>query len=98
MKNPPIILVINNNGGGIFSLLPIANEEKILPYMLTPHDLNFDQMAKQFDVEYNLVDTIEGLKTHYQNALKNKNPQLIEIRVNNDQNVEIYKRLRTVKL
>ncbi|TDJ04432.1 MAG: 2-succinyl-5-enolpyruvyl-6-hydroxy-3-cyclohexene-1-carboxylic-acid synthase, partial [Deltaproteobacteria bacterium] len=63
--NPPIILVVNNNGGGIFSLLPIAKEEKIIPYMLTPHDLTFHQMAEQFGLEYNLVESIDELKTCY---------------------------------
>ncbi|RLA62933.1 MAG: 2-succinyl-5-enolpyruvyl-6-hydroxy-3-cyclohexene-1-carboxylic-acid synthase [Epsilonproteobacteria bacterium] len=97
-KNPPVILIINNNGGGIFSLLPIASEEKILPYMLTPHDLSFEHMAKQFGLEYNLVDQIDTLKMNYLKALKNKRPHLIEIRVDNEQNVDIYKKLRTVKL
>ena len=98
LKKPPIILVVNNNGGGIFSLLPIAKEKEILPYMLTPHDLNFGLMAQQFGVEYHQVESIDDLKTHYQSALGNTTPQLIEILVDNDKNIEIYKELRTVKL
>jgi 2-succinyl-5-enolpyruvyl-6-hydroxy-3-cyclohexene-1-carboxylate synthase len=98
MKKPPIILVVNNNGGGIFSLLPIAKEKEILPYMLTPHNMNFGQMAQQFGIEYHQAETIDDLKTHYNNALKNTTPKLIEVLVDNDKNIEIYKELRTVKL
>jgi len=97
-KNPPIIIVVNNGGGGIFSLLPIAKEEKVIPYMFTPHDFEFEQISNQFGLTYRLIEGIEDLKESYLLALKLKTPYLIELKIDNDKNVEIYKKLKTVKL
>jgi 2-succinyl-5-enolpyruvyl-6-hydroxy-3-cyclohexene-1-carboxylate synthase len=97
-ENPPILLIVNNNGGGIFSLLPIDKEKEVMPYLTTPHDLNFNELSKQFCLNYQRVEDIHTLKENYLNALESKNPWLIEIIINNQSNKKIYERLKSIKL
>jgi 2-succinyl-5-enolpyruvyl-6-hydroxy-3-cyclohexene-1-carboxylate synthase len=97
-KNPIITLILNNKGGGIFSLLPIAAEKEVIPYLYTGHDLEFKKVAEQFNLNYKKINDINGLKEFYLKALADKTHTFIEVEINNDDNVEIYKKLKTIKL
>ncbi len=97
-KNPIITLILNNKGGGIFSLLPIAKEKEILPYLYTGHELNFQKTAEQFGLNYHRVFDIGALKEQYLKAVKEKKHAIIEVEINNDENVLIYQKLKTIKL
>lgn len=98
VKNPVITLILNNKGGGIFSLLPIANEAEVIPYLYTGHDLNFGKCLEQFNLNYQKVTNIYQLKEFYMKALKDKCHTFIEVEINNEANVEIYRKLKTIKL
>ncbi|MCK4462514.1 MAG: 2-succinyl-5-enolpyruvyl-6-hydroxy-3-cyclohexene-1-carboxylate synthase, partial [candidate division Zixibacteria bacterium] len=48
LEYPMTIVLINNDGGGIFSLLPVAEREDIFEkYFATPHGLTFASSAEQ---------------------------------------------------
>ncbi len=97
-KNPIITLILNNKGGGIFSLLPIAKEKEILPYLYTEHKLDFQKSAEQFEIKYEKVFKIEQLKEFYLKALKEKTHYLIEVMIDNEENISIYQKLKTIKI
>ncbi|WP_010623785.1 2-succinyl-5-enolpyruvyl-6-hydroxy-3-cyclohexene-1-carboxylic-acid synthase [Companilactobacillus versmoldensis] len=47
------IIVINNNGGGIFSFLPQADAKEYFEQLFgTPQDIDFDQVAKLYGFDY----------------------------------------------
>ena len=72
-----IIIVINNKGGGIFSLLPIAKHPDIFdPYFTSPHDLTFVHMAQTFSMDYY---NGENFKEQYRQALESGKSALIEV-------------------
>jgi len=61
---PMTLLVISNNGGGIFNSLPIAKRKNIFEsYFKTPHNLNLSHSASLFDVAYEQVSSLDEIET-----------------------------------
>ncbi len=90
LKEPLIIVTINNDGGGIFSFLPIARtpgiEDVFDTCFGTPHGLRFEEAARMFGLDYATPATIGELKDTYQNALTKKKSTIIEIESNRESN------------
>lgn len=76
------IILINNNGGGIFETLPIAQfEEQFEEYFATPQNINFEQLSKTYQIEYFLIKTWQELEKML-NPLPDKGIRLLEIQTN----------------
>lgn len=58
---PNIVLVTNNDGGAIFDLLPVPEQQKTNLYQM-PHGFNFQHAAAQFNLGYEQVKTMEDLE------------------------------------
>lgn len=57
------IIVVNNGGGGIFSVLPIAKHRELFsPIFDTPHSVQFRQACEMFGLEYEGVRSVSGLR------------------------------------
>ena len=60
---PITIIVINNNGGGIFRRLPISQHEPPFTEMfLTPHGLEFEHAARLYGLDYARVTDRETFR------------------------------------
>ena len=75
------IIVINNEGGGIFRILPGKEESlNFSTYFETTHNLTAIHLSKMFGFDYhaayNLEDANKGIQEIYAN---NSTPQLLEI-------------------
>ncbi|HGS4462194.1 TPA: 2-succinyl-5-enolpyruvyl-6-hydroxy-3-cyclohexene-1-carboxylic-acid synthase [Vibrio metschnikovii] len=60
VRTPPkplVIVVINNDGGAIFDLLPVPEAQRTALYQM-PHGLNFEFAAKQFALDYQAPETL----------------------------------------
>lgn len=80
-KIPLIIVLINNNGGGIFEVLPVAKLGKVFKeYFTAPHNLNFSPLVKAFDGNYTLINSWNNFRTEFKKALKSKNFSVLEIK------------------
>jgi 2-succinyl-5-enolpyruvyl-6-hydroxy-3-cyclohexene-1-carboxylate synthase len=79
-KQPIIMVVVNNDGGGIFSFLPVRSETDVFePYFGTPHGLKLEHAASLFGLTYaNPKDIIEFEST-YTLAAKEGKSVLIEL-------------------
>ena len=98
LKTPLKIILVNNDGGGIFTLLPIAQEKNILDYITSPHGQTFKKAAELVGIHYIEVNTIEALIPSF-NKLQSLNEHcLMEIFVDNKINKDVYDQLRTIKL
>ncbi|MBF0278514.1 MAG: 2-succinyl-5-enolpyruvyl-6-hydroxy-3-cyclohexene-1-carboxylic-acid synthase [SAR324 cluster bacterium] len=79
-ESPFVIVVLNNDGGGIFSMLPIFQQSEIFEkYFQTPHSLEFEQVAKMFGIAYQHPRTCENFEEIYLEALSQNHATLIEI-------------------
>ena len=95
IKPPIIIILINNNGSGIFSFLPIANFEDIFEeYFGTPHDLTFEKAAEMFGVDYYNPQTNGEFQKIYQEALMNNGSTIIELKTDRKENLNLHKKVQ----
>ncbi len=83
LDHPFIIIVINNDGGAIFNLLPVPAQHKQDFYQL-PHGLSFAPICAQFAIDYYQPEQLSEFKENYQKATKNPR-SLIEVCLKNDQ-------------
>ncbi|MET0785684.1 MAG: 2-succinyl-5-enolpyruvyl-6-hydroxy-3-cyclohexene-1-carboxylic-acid synthase, partial [Paenisporosarcina sp.] len=57
-KTDLTIVVMNNDGGGIFSYLPQSSEEQYFEKLFgTPTGLSFDSIAQMYEAEYFLIES-----------------------------------------
>jgi 2-succinyl-5-enolpyruvyl-6-hydroxy-3-cyclohexene-1-carboxylate synthase len=74
------IVLINNDGGGIFHRLPIANfEPPFTELFVTPHGLNFEPAAQMFGAGYTRVTAQADFRRALQDALAADTSQIIEV-------------------
>jgi 2-succinyl-5-enolpyruvyl-6-hydroxy-3-cyclohexene-1-carboxylate synthase len=87
------IILLNNNGGGIFHRLPIAAfEPPFTRRFLTPHDLDFAPAAEMYSLHYHLVTNRAGLIQALDDGYGH-GPRLIELRTDSH---EDYQQQRTL--
>ena len=57
------IILINNNGGGIFEMLPISKfDPPFEEFFATPQNINFAQLCMTYGVEYQRIESWEQFK------------------------------------
>jgi 2-succinyl-5-enolpyruvyl-6-hydroxy-3-cyclohexene-1-carboxylate synthase len=75
-----IIILINNNGGGIFEILPISNYGKIFKdYFIAPLNLDFSHFVKAYKGNYKKIKDRKNFQKAFKESLKKKNFSVIEI-------------------
>lgn len=60
-RQPAVLVVVNNDGGSIFSLLPTPEEERERFYRM-PHGFGFEHAAAMFGLEYACPESWEALQ------------------------------------
>ncbi|NNF03265.1 MAG: 2-succinyl-5-enolpyruvyl-6-hydroxy-3-cyclohexene-1-carboxylate synthase, partial [Rhodothermales bacterium] len=89
-----IVVVINNDGGGIFSYLPIRRHENVFErFFGTPHGLSFEHAARMFALDYARPETIDEYRSTLEKAIASNDGALIEIRTDRTENYEEQRRL-----
>ncbi len=78
--HPVIMVVLNNDGGGIFSLLPVASiPQNFEKFFATPHGCDFRYAAEMFGLKYHNPASLKDFTTVYRHAMKSKKSALIEV-------------------
>jgi len=84
------VILINNNGGGIFRVLPISKYKNVFEkYFLTSHYLNFGKIIKGYGVKYTLIKSWNHFRKSFISAAENKNLQVLEIKTDSAQSFKI---------
>jgi 2-succinyl-5-enolpyruvyl-6-hydroxy-3-cyclohexene-1-carboxylate synthase len=78
------IVVINNDGGGIFDFLSVAQLPAYPQLVRTPHGMDFSHIAGQFGLVYHVVDSPEELARRLDQAALGAGLMLIECQVDGD--------------
>lgn len=75
------IIVLNNNGGGIFRILPgNKDSENFEKYFETVHNMNAKPLCELYNFEYSKADSEETLKNGLEDFFKDsERPKLLEI-------------------
>jgi 2-succinyl-5-enolpyruvyl-6-hydroxy-3-cyclohexene-1-carboxylate synthase len=83
------ILVINNNGGGIFSFLPQANDPKHFEALFgTPLDIDFSEAVSMYGGDYAEAKTEEELKKVLQKSYQHDGLSVVEIKTDRTENLQ----------
>ncbi|MGH3088317.1 MAG: 2-succinyl-5-enolpyruvyl-6-hydroxy-3-cyclohexene-1-carboxylic-acid synthase [Rubrobacteraceae bacterium] len=91
---PVTVVVINNDGGGIFSFLPVSRQEKFFEeYFGTPQGLGFEHAAAMFGLDYRSPKTMREFEAAYREAVSRDSPSIIEVRTDRNENVALHREL-----
>lgn len=77
---PFVLLVVNNNGGQIFSLLPTPAAERERFYCM-PQDVNFSHAAAMFGLAYHNPSSWDNLQSVVAQAWKSPRATIVELTV-----------------
>ncbi len=95
-RYPVTVVVINNRGGGIFSLLPVARHSDIFEdYFGTPHDLTFEHAAAQFGLEWAMPESLAQFEKIYTAVSQKQQPALIEVTTDRRANAALHHHLQS---
>ncbi|MEG4071440.1 2-succinyl-5-enolpyruvyl-6-hydroxy-3-cyclohexene-1-carboxylic-acid synthase [Microcoleus sp. Pol14C2] len=73
------IILINNNGGGIFEMLPVAKfDPPFEEFFATPQQINFAQLCATYGVEHEVIEDWEQFKEKL-NLLPNSGIRVLEL-------------------
>lgn len=76
-----VIVVVNNDGGGIFSMLPVAEHGDVFErYFVTPHGLTFEHAAALYGLPYARPKSLSELATRAGDALRAGRSEILEVR------------------
>ena len=95
MNLPVTLVIVNNGGGGIFSLLPIATSEDVFEQgFRNPHSWRFKDAARMFGINYIMVSEEKRFEAALTNALNSDSPVIVEALVEQERNVDAYKQMQ----
>jgi 2-succinyl-5-enolpyruvyl-6-hydroxy-3-cyclohexene-1-carboxylate synthase len=82
------IVLINNDGGGIFSFLPQASEQDQFERLFgTPHGLNFRHLAELYSAQYTHAESWPAFRAAVLAGVAGCGLHLVEVRTDRAQNV-----------
>ena len=86
------IVVINNDGGGIFSFLPqAASAEHFEQLFGTPHGLDFEPAATLYGARYHRAKDADALRALVSASMREPGLGIIELRSARTRNVELHR-------
>jgi 2-succinyl-5-enolpyruvyl-6-hydroxy-3-cyclohexene-1-carboxylate synthase len=95
LKTPFALIVLNNDGGGIFSFLPVAHSgAHFEAFFGTPHGLRFAHAAAQFGLRHVQADTPAEFRAALRHAQKQTGATIIEVSSDRAQNVAHHRALQ----
>jgi len=91
---PVVVVVLNNDGGGIFSFLPVAEHKEFFePYFGTPQGVGFGPAAEMFGLGYEQPHTADEFLDAYVGACASGRSSILEVRTDREENVRLHAEL-----
>jgi len=83
------IVLINNDGGGIFEFLPVAGEHDFFEeHVATPHGVDFAHLAAFYGCAYGRVEDLAAVGA----ALGGRGTRIVEVRTDRAENLALHRR------
>lgn len=94
LKQPLVVVVLNNGGGTIFRTLPVSeNEKHYRDYFETPQQADIGKLSAAHGLPYRLVDSIDGLKAIKLSDFTKAGLHILECKTDAEASMEIRKKL-----
>lgn len=88
------ILLVNNDGGGIFSFLPQANEREHFETLFgTPHGLDFSHTSQLYGGKYNKVQSWGEFEKVFTESFEIQGLKIIEVPTERESNLQKHRNL-----
>ncbi|WP_078414126.1 2-succinyl-5-enolpyruvyl-6-hydroxy-3-cyclohexene-1-carboxylic-acid synthase [Priestia abyssalis] len=88
------VILVNNDGGGIFSFLPQSKEEKHFEFLFgTPTGIEFDKAVQMYGGDFKSIKTWEEFRQAVTQSLTEKGLKVIEIKTNRGENVMVHREM-----
>jgi 2-succinyl-5-enolpyruvyl-6-hydroxy-3-cyclohexene-1-carboxylate synthase len=84
------VVLVNNDGGGIFSFLPQAAHPDTFAYFRTEHGLDFQHAVRMYGGRFAAVQTWEEFRQRLSESLAESGLNVIEVRTDAKENVRIH--------
>lgn len=92
---PVIVVVINNDGGGIFSFLPVAATPRHFETCFgTPHGRGFEHAAAMYDLPYFHSETAASFRAVYHEQVRRGVSCIIEVTTERTANLREHRRIQ----
>lgn len=88
------IVLVNNDGGGIFSFLPQAQQPEHFEQLFgTPHGLDFRPVAELYGLNFRFATTPAHFRQLLQESFRREGVSLIEVRTDRETNLALHQRI-----
>jgi 2-succinyl-5-enolpyruvyl-6-hydroxy-3-cyclohexene-1-carboxylate synthase len=88
------IVLLNNDGGGIFHFLPVAGEtDGFEEHVATPHGLDFSDAAALYGCGYERPTGVGELREAIERSINSATVDIIEVRTDREHNLELHRRI-----
>jgi 2-succinyl-5-enolpyruvyl-6-hydroxy-3-cyclohexene-1-carboxylate synthase len=85
------IVLLHNDGGGIFDFLPVSGEgDEYVRHVATPHGLDFAHAAALFGVDYEVADTVDRFRAALGRALEADGTNIVAVPTDRAANVKLH--------
>lgn len=93
---PLVIVVINDDGGGIFHGLPARDQTDVFKaFFQTPHGLQFADISAQFGLNYSAPNSLAAFRHAYRQACTHPGVSLLEYKVVAEHTQQEWERVHT---
>ena len=88
------VVLLNNDGGGIFHFLPVAREQDVFErHVATPHGLEFSRAAALYGCDHRPLTDADELEPALGRALDASRTTILEVRTDRRDNLDLHRRL-----
>jgi 2-succinyl-5-enolpyruvyl-6-hydroxy-3-cyclohexene-1-carboxylate synthase len=88
------IVVIDNDGGGIFAFLPVSGEgADYVEHVATPHGLDTAKIAELYGLGHERAEDVEGFRAALTRALAADRTTIVAVRTERDANVALHRQV-----
>ena len=88
-----VLVVINNDGGGIFNFLPQARYPHFEKLFGTPHRRDLRTLAAFHELGYRKLDRASDLAPVVENSFREGGVWLVEVRTDREDNFRLHRRI-----
>jgi 2-succinyl-5-enolpyruvyl-6-hydroxy-3-cyclohexene-1-carboxylate synthase len=88
------IVVIDNDGGGIFAFLPVSGEgADYVEHVATPHGLDTGKIAELYGIGHERAEDLDGFRAALDRALAADRTTIVAVRTERDANVALHRKV-----
>jgi len=95
MNVPLVIVLVNNQGGGIFHFLPISKNKEIFEkYFVFPHNFTFKGVCSSFQIDHFSIRDKKSFVEQYDAVLGSGKSAVLEIKTDRNYNLWIRRKIK----